>query len=82
MKNSEVVSKMHYADQLLQGVPNSVAYLRHLVNGEHTNPFIAEALRTGFEGVYMELAKLELARYGDQVTWTPDNMEQSLQVLD
>ncbi len=78
MKNSEVVSKMHYADQLLQGVPNSVAYLRHLVNGEHTNPFIAEALRTGFEGVYMELAKLELARYGDQVTWTPDNMEQSL----
>ena len=78
MKDPEIVKTMHYADQLNEGVENPVACLRHLVNSEHSNPILAESLQTGFEGIYMELAKLELARRGDKVTWTPHNMEQSL----
>ncbi len=67
-----------YTDLLEAGVPNATAYLRHVVAGEKQNPYVCENLANGFQGIYMELAKLELANRGEKVSLTIENFEKSL----
>src|SRR5690554_5595266 len=42
---------------------SSDAYLTHVVKSAHTNPVVQRAAKT-FHGVYLEVAKLELAKRG------------------
>ena len=69
---------MHYADLVKDGIENSAAYLMHIAATEKSNPFLAHDLKTGFNGVYVELAKVVLAGQGVDVTCTPENLESSL----
>lgn len=55
---------LDYWKQLEEGVAPSTAYLSYLVSSEEENPVLQYNLRTGFENVYFELAKLELDRRG------------------
>ena len=68
----------HYADLVREGVPNPIAYLKHVAAGEKSDPFLSQDLETGFNGVYVELAKVILAERGEEVSCTEKNLEASL----
>lgn len=57
----------------------SVRYLQHLVDSETTNPGLKYQLATGFKGIYLEMAKLELCRRGQKAPpLTKSNFQRSI----